>query len=708
MIHTDVDSVFSDLSSASHQVSKREHKLSVSILPFEGQEEMTTDDTLWSERVDLLDFLCYLPYPETCLQELVTVLEDYYHDEIAFRNKVKNFGKNYEARDAIQWYTEDSFVYRLINLASRQQNIKLLFLFGFIIKDIYQQLKREHKRFRTLQSRAGNSRIKAFTAFRGQLMSDKEIRQLKSDNSVPWVYCNSFLSTDFDANVAKEFLGAPIRASESDAGPYRVLFDIEVDTTTKSRPYADVSLISRFEGETEIIFPFGTRFEKTTMDYDEKEKIYKINLKLNYDYFMKDDALFVYESQRKTLKACMSLLNNATHDMPIKNISILFNELYNLYPFETEWISAFEKFCLADQYMKQEEYTKAISHFSEARDIWSKFINDEELNCYIDIGTIHQGLGKCHQFGMKNDSLAENEYLQAIEYFKMGLKKAKTSYERMKLYEKLSYLERDRIYLAGYDQTDMNLILRYETLCIASMRQYYSEDSVQLAYTLAQLAQVKRIQHEYDECLICLQDTLDILLKESLKYEIYLAICKVVDAFIEIYIEEKNQDYSNAIVYALFKHTLISAHFINVERFQGNIRYINQYDLALSHVDLAAMYLAMKELKLARMHTKLAVDIYKNCVDMSVGHYEDIKHSKFQEELSNLALEKQKYEQAYRFIKHSKQCLEQQQIILRTHMMTLSKTSLIYLHYNQQWEKLEARHKLLSEKQFKIKNLMTK
>lgn len=108
---------------------------------------MTTDDSPWSSRIEFLDFLCYLPNPPDYLQRLITFLKEYYKGIQIQLDKIEDFAKNYRSEYAIQWYTTDTFVYRLLNRALRQYNIEVLFLFGFIIKDIQKQLKEEHAKF---------------------------------------------------------------------------------------------------------------------------------------------------------------------------------------------------------------------------------------------------------------------------------------------------------------------------------------------------------------------------------------------------------------------------------------------------------------------------------------------------------------------------------------------------------------------------------
>ena len=55
-------------------------------------------------------------------------------------NMIYEFRLSYSPDKALQWYTRESFFYRVLNKALRTQNIELLFLLRSFISDIGQQL----------------------------------------------------------------------------------------------------------------------------------------------------------------------------------------------------------------------------------------------------------------------------------------------------------------------------------------------------------------------------------------------------------------------------------------------------------------------------------------------------------------------------------------------------------------------------------------
>ncbi len=478
-----------------------------------------------------------------------------------------DFARNYRAEDAIEWYTKDTFVYRLLNAALRRYNIEVLFLFGFLIKDIQNQLKKEHKKFILTHHN------KIVKVYRGQMMTPEEVQQLKNNRRTPWLVNNSFFSTTFNRDVALRFLDQS--PSQTDDGLQSVLFEIEINTEIKSRSYSDVSQMSQFEEETEFLFTFGNRFGKTIMFYNDCEYIYIVQLQLNYDHHIKDDQDFVFDNQRKMLKKCVHLLESVIDEISSESTNVILNELINLYPAEKQWILALKMSWLALKFIKEKDYLGAVFYYKKSLDIWHEFIDDESLNCLINIAGIHQNLARCYQDHIKNEILAEKEYLEAIQYFKLGLKKAKSHYERMKIYEKLSYLEKHRMKLIGYDPYDTEMILRYEELGIANMLELYHDDQAQLGQAFEQLAELRKFQFQFDESLVNYQRALDIYLQQPLEFSFYLNISYVINEIVKIYIEEKHGDYSSAIKYQLIKYNFILKHFKYVGIISRQARCIN-------------------------------------------------------------------------------------------------------------------------------------
>ncbi|CAF1342459.1 unnamed protein product [Didymodactylos carnosus] len=57
---------------------------------------------------------------------------------------IEEFKDYYDACNAIFWYTRDTFLYRLLNKALREQDIDALYSLRYFIKDLHLQLKEQH------------------------------------------------------------------------------------------------------------------------------------------------------------------------------------------------------------------------------------------------------------------------------------------------------------------------------------------------------------------------------------------------------------------------------------------------------------------------------------------------------------------------------------------------------------------------------------
>lgn len=126
----------------------------------------------------------------------------YCHDPIQLR-KIDDFEKNYTTDQAIRWYTKDSFLYRVLNTALRQNDMTTIIDLRFFIVDLHDQLTKSQMEFlRTLPVDAAQT----MTLYRGQLISKIELTKLKKLIG-KYISINSFFSTSTDEAVALMYSG---------------------------------------------------------------------------------------------------------------------------------------------------------------------------------------------------------------------------------------------------------------------------------------------------------------------------------------------------------------------------------------------------------------------------------------------------------------------------------------------------------------------
>ena len=211
----------------------------------------------------LIDVLIRMKSIESDKQQLIQLCKKEYENnqkELVF---VGEFEKDYRSDKALWWYTRDSFLYRMLNKALRVQNIDLLFLLRFVIRDIYQQLKQYQQQ-------------SPIRVFRGQVMPIDELNTLRQSIN-NFISINSFFSTSTNRHKALHFLNS----SEITSDLCRILFIIDADPrVVKSKPFADISSLSEFSNECEVLFMIGSIFRLIKIEEIKNEKITMIHMEL--------------------------------------------------------------------------------------------------------------------------------------------------------------------------------------------------------------------------------------------------------------------------------------------------------------------------------------------------------------------------------------------------------------------------------------------
>ena len=73
-----------------------------------------------------VDMMLRLDQNEFARDELLQVCRKYYSKDPIELKKIDEFDHVYHAKDAIKWYTNDGFLYRLINHSLRMENIDVI------------------------------------------------------------------------------------------------------------------------------------------------------------------------------------------------------------------------------------------------------------------------------------------------------------------------------------------------------------------------------------------------------------------------------------------------------------------------------------------------------------------------------------------------------------------------------------------------------
>ncbi|CAF3331652.1 unnamed protein product, partial [Rotaria sp. Silwood2] len=509
--------------------------------------------------VDIVDILCYLPYPEDCRCKFIEALKEYYNGKEAELTVLKTFEQDYRSDKAIWWYTRDNFVHRLLNRALRQHNIENL--------------------------------DGPLTVYRGQFIRRDEIKKIKECDydTASSIVNNSFFSATTNRDLALLYTNQ----SQPDDEIQCVLFEIEIETDARltSRPYADIAALSNFPEESEILFMIATYFEIEPDDfkYDDDKKIWIVKLKLADDDHVKDDREFESASKRKTLKNCVSIFEDVLYKESSDVRITIFNELINLYPLE-KWLSDMKDYYLGRYPEKhiEEIYASVLSTRSDVLTMWFEYINDTELNCYVDIGKIYKGIGDCYPEELDDENAATKHYDLAIKYFQSAIENTATDYEKIEIFDLLSDVYRSKMEISNDENEQIQnclLAIHNMQLSIENLLVHRSSDYYGIANRSEELADLQQAISKYDDALTNYEKAIDAHRKQ---FEPNLRWIKAIyEKIIRIYDNHKHE-YNSALKYQLLKHDCTLK--INVLKPKNYMSKIVE-----SHVELADRYVALHQ-----------------------------------------------------------------------------------------------------------------
>ena len=416
-----------------------------------------TNSSAYFSYVCFIDILKQMPKTAQAMEIMIRKCLDYYRNDKTSKilDSIKEFRNTYSADKALDWYTQDTFVYKLINQAFRTEDITLWYLFRFYIVDLCEQLEDIHKK---------QNLSTILTLYRGQThLPIAEFEYIKA-NIGALIAINGFLSTSKDVNIAKQFiLGA------EDSNKFKVvLFEITVDPCNlKNSIFVDIDMFTGKKGEEEILFDIGSVFKIEGIYFDEDFNIWIIKMKATDE--RTDQIREQLKSTRQKFKTgninmlfgrllldmghyskaeayfqlMLQVLPNDHDDLPL-----VYDHIGDLHMRITNWNEAFRNFnrsyelkknsatdcnhpCLAISLNNIGNYFSAINKFDEALEFYRKALkckNNQVNNAitYLNISSVYvkkgnyvEALDLCTEVRdqlqqIKPNSIVETIYCQCI------------------------------------------------------------------------------------------------------------------------------------------------------------------------------------------------------------------------------------------------------------------------------------------------------
>ncbi|CAF1595707.1 unnamed protein product [Rotaria magnacalcarata] len=251
---------------ADHKIQKIvEEPLSINIFMTGGTSTTGVNGQFIFSQI-LIDCLLRLKTNKADKKELIDHCKQQYQGNTAELSNLREFREDYSPEKALWWYTRESFFYKTLNAALRNQNIHIIFLFRGFISDIHRQLE-------------ANQADDTLRVYRSQMMSSDELETLRQSCD-QFISINSFFSTSTNKKQALSFLNSCNVGDNLEP----VLFQIDANPTlVTSKPFADVSAYSEFTDESEVLFMIGSIFHLKSVRRSSNGQVWIVRMTLCSD-----------------------------------------------------------------------------------------------------------------------------------------------------------------------------------------------------------------------------------------------------------------------------------------------------------------------------------------------------------------------------------------------------------------------------------------
>jgi tetratricopeptide (TPR) repeat protein len=222
----------------------------------------------------LKEILLTIDFEQEHIDEFLTYCREQFASNSTRLRNVDKLQEEYRLQQPIWWYTSDGFLYSMLNRALRVMEVDLIIKMGFFVRDLHNHIAALHS-----EQYNGLNRLDSFTLYRGQGLSPIDFDQLMETKGGLMSF-NNFLSTSRDRTVSFAF--ADSNASDPDL--IGILFEITVNPSIPSTPFANISDVSYFKLEEEILISMHSVFRiEQVKQLDGNHRLWQVDLTLTSD-----------------------------------------------------------------------------------------------------------------------------------------------------------------------------------------------------------------------------------------------------------------------------------------------------------------------------------------------------------------------------------------------------------------------------------------
>ncbi|CAM4895674.1 unnamed protein product [Rotaria socialis] len=429
----------SQISKDQQSRAKLEEGASISIITA-GSQSLEARNAIFMWFQLFIEVLLRMHHKSNDRKELLDICKKSYRGNQQEMEIIDEFEKNYKAENAVWWYTRESCFYRMMNKALRVQDFDMLFSFRFFITDIAKRIKSEHEKFiRTSDNR------NIIRVYRGQMIGCDELELMKKSIG-EFLSMNSFLSTSRNQSTALKF----IQCTPKTDGFPRILFEISIDPRLQTKAFADVSQISYFQYEDEVLIMLGALFRIEKVEETKKEGIWiaRVTLASEDDFHLKETFSYMKSTigedtdldslgeilfemgEYKQAEKCYKRMRDEA-ELVSGNAAFGLGKIYTLYDMDDDGLEYLEKaLCTRQQLLGRDhadvgecytwigglhwkvrgDYDKALMNLKKAVEIQEATLPSDSLA----LAKTYNNLGATYYFQEEYD-LSLNCYRKALK-----------------------------------------------------------------------------------------------------------------------------------------------------------------------------------------------------------------------------------------------------------------------------------------------------
>jgi tetratricopeptide (TPR) repeat protein len=244
----------------------------------------TTDGAL-NQNLDILDqsfmytqilkeILLTIDFDQSHINEFLMHCRKQFGGNTILLENIDNIEKQYRDYQPIWWYTRCYFLYSMLNTALRTMDIDLIIKMGFFLQDLHNHIAVLHS-----EQYNGHYHSNSFTVYRGQGLFQTDFNQLmKTQGGL--ISFNNFLSTSVNRAVSFAFA----ESNHYNPDLIGVLFEITINPSMSTSPFANIEKLSYYQGEEEILFSMHSVFRiGQVKQIDNNDRLWQVDLTLTSD-----------------------------------------------------------------------------------------------------------------------------------------------------------------------------------------------------------------------------------------------------------------------------------------------------------------------------------------------------------------------------------------------------------------------------------------